>query len=159
MSGKSDHKSYLSITLCDLSSDFNLLQHILPDPCTCITWHSQISSRRKCHTSDLRSIRQTGTLELLGKKSPVENVFSHFRIVSLSYSPSKVMQARRRSFRRNIQNEAYNTGRNHAVHKVLPDLLSSGRSSPSFGGRSRAYRRIQNIQKYFFKLHLLQVSA
>ena len=40
MSGKSDHKSYLSITLCDLSSDFNLLQHILPDPCTCITWHS-----------------------------------------------------------------------------------------------------------------------
>ena len=63
---------HLSSPLCDLRSDFNLLQHILPDPCTCITWHSEISSWRKCHTTYLRAIRQTGTLELLGKKSPIE---------------------------------------------------------------------------------------
>lgn len=31
----------------------------------CITWHAQISARRECDRSDLRAVRNAGTLELL----------------------------------------------------------------------------------------------
>ena len=50
----------------------NLLQRFHPYCCACITWHTQVSSWRQCHTTNLRTIRQAGTLELLGEKSAVE---------------------------------------------------------------------------------------
>ena len=37
-----------------------------------ITWHAPVTAWGEGNTSDLRTIRQTGTLKLLGEESPVK---------------------------------------------------------------------------------------
>ena len=43
-----------------------------------ITWHAPVTAWGEGNTSDLRAIRQTGTLKLLGRRSAGTNVASHF---------------------------------------------------------------------------------
>ena len=51
-----------------------LRQIVLPELCTGIAWHPQISARRNRNRTNLRAIRKTGALELLGKE-PAHEVF------------------------------------------------------------------------------------
>ena len=59
-----------------------LLQIIHPYIPAGIAWHTQITTRGDRHASDLRAIRQTGTLELLCKEAARRRWSSHFRMVS-----------------------------------------------------------------------------
>ena len=65
------------------SACLQLVQFLSPEFHTCITWHTQIASRGNRNASDLRSVRQAGTLKLLCKKSPVESFqpFQNRRII------------------------------------------------------------------------------
>ena len=66
-----------------------LLQIIHPYIPAGIAWHTQITTRGDRHASDLRAIRQTGTLELLCKEAAVERgqpFQDYLRIVDASKS-------------------------------------------------------------------------
>lgn len=57
---------------CTLSDAvlYKIFQTVQPQGGAGIAGHAQISSGRDRHASHLRSVRQTGTFELLGKKPP-----------------------------------------------------------------------------------------
>ncbi len=120
-----------------------------------------ISSRRNCHATHLRAIRKTGTFKLLCKKSPVEGFqpFQYCLLVIHSFKSHTCKSVNSSPVQ--ILHEAYNTDKNHEVHKVLPDLLSSARNLAILRRQKlRTYRCIQNIQKNFFQLLFSpQVSA
>lgn len=52
--------------------DAESVDFIQPDPGAGVAWHAEITPRGEGDGTDFRAVRQAGTLELLGEKSPVE---------------------------------------------------------------------------------------
>ena len=52
--------------------DTESVDFIQPDPGAGVAWHAEITPRGEGDGTDLRAVRQAGTFELLGEKSPVE---------------------------------------------------------------------------------------
>ena len=68
-------------------------QILHPDCRTRIARHSPVSSRRKCHRTDLRSVRQAGALKLLRKKSSVKGLQPfHDRLAVISSFKCKLCE-------------------------------------------------------------------